>query len=348
MARTLLQQLSATAACLLPFASLHAQCDFDPTIDPAAPILCPEEQAVLSTQVYDSYQWYKNGQPINGATDQTHVVTAFNDAGYSFSVEATLNGCTEMSPEILVDGWVFLPPFVMTVAPEPLFFTQNGPVYCGSDSVLLVLMLPYDTNIQWSNNGTPIPGATDDTLVVTEAGNYHVIGAPSICPNFMQQLGVGIPIAFLEPIQPVIMMGDASICVTPEGVACQWYFNGAPVAGDSPCIVPEVAGVYTVEVTYEPDCSLPAEPMIITGVDEDLRGIVPNISPMPAQDAFTITGATGRGIGAWFMLDATGRVVLQGNELGRSTARVDVRALQPGAYWMRVDGYAAAPVSIVR
>ncbi len=30
--------------------------------------------------------------------------------------------------------------------------------------------------------------ATNDTLVVTETGNYHVSGAPSLCPNFVQQL----------------------------------------------------------------------------------------------------------------------------------------------------------------
>src|SRR5687768_10000242 len=97
----------------LIFVSVKGQCPFDPLVTPSNLILCPNESDTLWTQVYDSYQWYKDGNPIPGATNQYYVVNQFADAGSYFSVSATDSSCTEMSPQVLVDGWAFLPPFVM-------------------------------------------------------------------------------------------------------------------------------------------------------------------------------------------------------------------------------------------
>ena len=55
-------------ALSLPFFEVQAQCPFDPTVLPPDLILCPNEQAVLATQVYDSYQWYKDGAPVFNAS----------------------------------------------------------------------------------------------------------------------------------------------------------------------------------------------------------------------------------------------------------------------------------------
>jgi hypothetical protein len=105
--------------CLLSFSALlffstagMAQCPFDPTVE-GETILCPGGTSVLSTQVYDSYQWYQRpygdtiAVPIPGATGPTYTVTEADVISY-ISVEATLNGCTEISPEVLIDGYVFL------------------------------------------------------------------------------------------------------------------------------------------------------------------------------------------------------------------------------------------------
>ena len=56
-----------------------AQCTFTPTISPNSVILCPNSSEVLTTEVCDSYQWYKDGSPIPGATQQTHSVSYFED-----------------------------------------------------------------------------------------------------------------------------------------------------------------------------------------------------------------------------------------------------------------------------
>lgn len=346
--RPLASLVRAATLALIASPSL-AQCPFDPTVTPDDLILCPNEQGTLTTQVYDSYQWYKAGAPLVGETGPTLSVNAFNDAAYYFKVEATLNGCTEMSPEVLVDGWAFLPPFVMT-SDNYLFIDGSTAVFCAGDTARLILMPPYDSNIQWTNNGVPIPGATDDTLMIFEPGNFHVSGASSNCPNFIQNLGVTVPIGFQAPIQPVIQISPEDICADPPGLAYQWYNSGVPVEGmTTQCPEGVGAGVWTVTVVYDPDCSIPSEPFIVTAVDEETSGDSDlMLSPVPAADHITLTGNESSPIGAWRLLDATGRVALKGDGLKRSTIHVDVSMLRTGAYWLQSANGTSLPVIIAR
>lgn len=169
---------------------LRAQCPHNPTVTPTNVILCPGATDTLRTQVYDAYQWYRDGQLLAGDTLQYRAVSTA-DAGSQFTVRARLNGCDELSPPVLVDGWMFLLPVVQTVG-------LRDTLCLGRDTLILVLMQPYTTSIQWTRNGQPIPGANDDTLLVTTTGDYCVSGAPEICPNFLQTLGVIMSYTFVN------------------------------------------------------------------------------------------------------------------------------------------------------
>lgn len=166
-------------------------CAHNPTITPENLIMCPNTTDTLWTQQYDSYKWYKDGNLIPNATNQYYVVSAFNDAGSLFKVEATLNNCAETSPEVLLDGWVFLP---VTVITEGLQDT----LCAGEDTLLLIIGQPYTENIQWTKGGVPLPNETNDTLVVTTSGVYSVSGAPAICPDYNQSLGLQLTYNFVN------------------------------------------------------------------------------------------------------------------------------------------------------
>ncbi len=179
-----------------------AQCDFDPTVEGEL-ILCPNSSTVLSTQIYDSYQWYKReyGQstsyPIPGDTMQTITITNPGDVPYYFSVEATLDGCTELSPEVLVDGLVFLP--VTVISTGDFEIGQNGEsIVCIGDTMYFTLGLPYNTNITWYRNGQPISEETSTVLAVTTPGLYTVTAAPGECPDYLQSLGLTLTVEFIE------------------------------------------------------------------------------------------------------------------------------------------------------
>lgn len=325
-----------TLALSLSLGLLKAQCPFDPTIQPDPVILCPGAAEVLSTQVYDSYQWYKDGQPIPGAIQQTHAVNSANDAGSSFTVECTLNGCTEMSPPVLVDGWVFLLPFVMHEGDIEYDMGPNGELlFCEGDTLLLTLMPPYDTNIQWTNGGVPIPGANGPTLTVTENGVYTVSGAPSICPNFIQQLGVSIVAEFTAPARPVITLNGADLCASPAGNSYQWFLNGQPIAGSTPCIVAGIPGAYTVFVDYGLPCQAMSDPFgITTGVGERTGRTEVVISPNPATNTVRFHWP-GTRPGTWTVIDAAGRAVVWGEVRTERTQDIDVSRWPAGSYTVR-------------
>ncbi|MBK6628144.1 MAG: T9SS type A sorting domain-containing protein [Flavobacteriales bacterium] len=325
-----------TLAASIALAPLWAQCPFDPTIQPDPVILCPGAGEVLSTQVYDSYQWYKDGQPITGAIQQTHAVNAFNDGGSSFTVECTLNGCTEMSPPVLVDGWVFLLPFVMHGGDTEYGIGSNGQLlFCEGDTLLLTLMPPYDTNIQWTDGGVPIPGANGPTLVVTENGSYSVSGAPGICPNFMQQLGVTIAAEFTPPVQPTLTLNGAELCASPPGNSYQWYINGQPIAADTNCITMGIPGTYAVFVDYGLPCQAISDPFGgPNGVGEDGdRGEV-LVWPNPATSIVRFQWH-GTLPATWTVIDAAGRAIKWGEVKAQRAQDIDVSRWPAGPYTLR-------------
>ncbi len=336
---------TVTLSLALFAAAAIAQCPFDPTVTPNNLILCPNTQDVLTTQVYDSYQWYKDGSSIPGAIAQTLTVDAFTDAGSMFSVEATLNGCTEMSPSVLVDGWLFLPPYVIHGGAAELYTDSMGIAhYCSGDTVLLIFS--FTENVQWTNTGSPIPGATNDTLIVLTSGSYTVSGAPAMCPNSITPLGLTIPIVFDPPIQPVITQNGNQLCASPAGVSYQWTFNGTALLVDQICINAGGMGSYVVDVTYNPGCSVPSAPFLVTSV--------PNTSatpwlvrPMPADEFVTITASSGAVVGDWQLLDLTGRVVRRGKGNGTASLSVRTADLPTGRYWFSPKDSRPLAVSVV-
>lgn len=177
---------------------VQAQCPFDPTIE-GDTLLCPNGSTELKTQVYDAYQWYRRAwgasqaEPIPGATGQSIVLTDADALNY-YSVEATLNGCTETSPEVLLDVWAFLLPTISHSGNYEFDPNTQTFLICEGDTMFLTLNPPYEASITWYNDGIPIPGETGLTLAVTEDGAYTVIGAPAICPDFILSPGVVIQV----------------------------------------------------------------------------------------------------------------------------------------------------------
>lgn len=323
----------STALALVVTGTAYAQCTFTPTITPDPAITCPVGFLLLETQAYDSYQWFENGQPITGQTFQ--VIQVDNaSVGNSFTVQCTLNGCTEMSAPVVLDGWVFLLPFVIHEGDPPYAITQNGPLHCTGDTVLLILGQPYDTGIQWTNNGTPIVGGTNDTLVVTETGNYNVSGAPSICPGFVQQLGVTITMVFDTPPVPEIVEVDDLLCVTPtpDPGSFQWYLNGAPIVADA-CFSPTVNGTYTVTADYGSPCgSATSEPYdLFLGMADHNAAPELFVRPNPANTETTIASSVPLN-GPWKLMDAAGREVRRGRFNDCTSCTMDLSDVEAGNY----------------
>ena len=326
-----------------------AQCPFNATIEPTTLILCPNEQGELATQVYDSYQWYKDGSPIPDQTSQTLTVDQYTDAGYEFSVEVTLEGCTEMSPAVLVDGWVFLPLYVIHCGDEPNEIVGEGEMhFCEGDLLTLTMGMSNPVHVSWYRNGELIEGADGPVLEITTSGSYTCSAAPDICPNSIMHLGVDVVAYFDAPQQPVITPDDGGqLCASPEGNSYQWYLNGMPLAGtNTPCISMGVEGGYTVFVDYGSDCQEPSDPFIVTGVGEHSGGDFV-LAPNPAHERLSVH-SKGQALpaGPWSIMDASGRVVLSGSFNG--TPWIHIASLASGSHMLRFEGTEIRPLRFTK
>lgn len=278
--------------------SMKAQCEFNVNLSPENPILCPNSSLDLqvSGAEFDSIRWFKwlgyDWDPIQELTaseNQSNLtVNSFNDGGYRFWVEAWSEGCMERSDTQLVDGWVFLPPTVMT---EYIGEPDNQGNYllgCG-DTAMLTLLSPYNTNIVWYRNGEVIPGETGNTLLIEQTGNYTVSGAPDICPDYINQLGVEVSFTVLE-IPPFEIIQNGNELSVNVGLAWQWYYNGSISLGTTDSLInTALNGTYSVEVDFGNGCTLMSEPVTI-----DFTGITPsnkilgNLYPNPATSFIQI------------------------------------------------------------
>ncbi len=196
-----MRHLSALFLIFGMAASAAAQCPFTPTVNGEL-LVCPGGRTTLGTQAYDAYQWYirpfgsANPQPVQGATGPTFSVD-HEDTPVYVSVAATLNNCTERSAEVLVDGLVFLP-LVVQSSGDFTIGPNGEAVICAGDTMYLIALLPYTTNFKWYNGDTPIPGAEDDTLIVTTPGQYWLTASPGQCPDFTAALGVVIDVVWSD------------------------------------------------------------------------------------------------------------------------------------------------------
>lgn len=321
-------------------------CDTQTSISPASPILCPGVPGILTADAGDDHQWYRNGDPVIGATEQTLTVSAA-DVGSWFSVQVWNGACTAVSDSVLVDGYVFLLPTIINNGDQPNTFGDDGEqIYCDGDTALLTLGQPYDTNIQWYDFGVPIPGANSTVLAVTGSGSYSVQGAPAVCPAYIQDAGVTVTTEFRPIIQPVVVESGILYCPEPEGLSAQWYFNGNPFVGLEQCCIPLFSGDYTVLVDYGDSCSVLSEPFFLVGVEElsitDMKA-----SPVPTADQVTVTWSQGETLLDWRVIDATGRVVASGVK-ATSPLRLELDDLDVGQYRFLTGDGRSLPLLVVR
>jgi hypothetical protein len=276
---------------LIEWSSTLAQCTFTPTVIPSQPILCPNGSDTLWTQEYEAYQWYKNNNAIAGATNQYHVV-AQNDILKQFKVAATMEGCTENSASVLVDGWVFLLPYVIQSGDLGTFDpnTQSF-ILCPGDTMILEMGQPYIDNVQWFDNGNPISGANNSIYYVTSSGSYTACGAPTVCPDYLDCMLIPIEVTFSTTPAPVITQSNDTLFST-TAISYQWFLNNNIIPGaTSKYYVPVVSGSYNVSITNNFDCNLFSAPYnyIATGsLSDNVAPFTFSIFPNPAHDILTV------------------------------------------------------------
>jgi hypothetical protein len=113
-----------------------------------------------------SWQWYRDGAAIDGATQQSYQA-AEADRGHSLTVQATATlagyaSATSTSNEVAVTSWS------LDLTFEQVPGTTNVNITAVLENVPAGAAVAY----QWSKNGTVIPGATSATYLATDDGAH--------------------------------------------------------------------------------------------------------------------------------------------------------------------------------
>jgi PKD repeat protein len=149
-------------------------CSHTPTVSTINPWICGYD--TLWTEPADSYQWLVYGQPIPVTTQYVANYALYSISG--FSVISSINGCAELSGELVLSNpW------------SGFYFDALGDP-CAGDTVQFAVLhingfLSGLEKILWYKNDTLLTSMiNEDTLAISSSGKYEckVVDPTSNCP----------------------------------------------------------------------------------------------------------------------------------------------------------------------
>ena len=195
----------------------------------------------------------------------------------------------------------------INTAPVIPQITSSVPSLCERDSVLLASS--FADNNQWFKNGTVIPGATLQNLMVTEPGSYSVRHIQNQCP--VMSAASEFSIVPLPAKPEISLVGNILHSSSPTGN--QWFFNGNAIAGsNAQQHRMQASGRYTVRVTVN-GCSSLSNELHFVGTSlsnpETWNGEV-TAYPNPVENKLFIKNTQARKLDVR-LIDGTGKMVSQ-------------------------------------
>ncbi len=128
---------------------------------------------------------------------------AANGRGTIFEYDLATDSCfKKIDLEMANTGWFPGKSFVEVgcIAPG---VTASGPLsFCQGDSVTLTAGGIAGTSYQWNRNGTILPGATGQSLVVTKKGKYSVSVTDPVCTSLRTSNPLQVKIPCIPPFDP--------------------------------------------------------------------------------------------------------------------------------------------------
>lgn len=136
------------------------------TVATASPVCAPLAVTLAAdpAEIGNTYQWYRNGSLIAGATDATYDVTALR--GY-YQVMVSSDFCSNLSDSTYVR--IYDPN-------DPVITTFAGTDLCVNNPIKLKATFGFAPahSYQWYKDDVAIPGATTAKYNATDAGVYYV------------------------------------------------------------------------------------------------------------------------------------------------------------------------------
>lgn len=285
------------------------------TISPATVTFCMGSSQVLTVNGGTSYQWFRNGTLIAGATSATY--TATTSGTYTANIiNSTCTGAASNSSTV-------------TVTPLPTgSITPATATICGGSSTTLTAN--GGSSYQWYKDNILITGATAATYSANQQGTYSADiitsgGCKAKASNVSVVTLTSLPSGSITPSSGVVCANGSLTLTVSGGSSYQWFKNGVAITGATAATYSVTTpGTYTATI-ISGTCSNPAaNAVVITQGTTPSGFITPASGSICPGNTINLTTTTASGINTyqWYF---------NGNIIPGATAAV-YNAAQTGSY----------------
>ncbi|MEJ2161740.1 MAG: gliding motility-associated C-terminal domain-containing protein [Robiginitalea sp.] len=268
--------------------------------NPGNMVVLPGQDITLSISTDasgETYQWYRDGNPVSGATTSTLVVSDAETGTYFARVTLSGGSCTNTS----IDSE---PTTVVAPASLEMDITYNGSYSaCTNTSVVLEVL-----QITALVNGVNSTDVTSDVVGddLSENGAYHLDGSISSYSPTSNTLSVQLRVN--ETLE--ISSTDVTVCGPSEpitisterdltGESYMWYRDGVDINETAASIEVSTPGIYQLVLMRE-GCPVPSNEIALNSLDENLISLNPGDDiRIPEGTSRTVT-ASGADSYRWF------------------------------------------------
>jgi len=315
---------------------------------------------------YSVVQWFKDGEPIDGATEMSYTITEegvyyaiAHPPGCPGNSQTTLNcvvyKCTTSEPQPEIEGDTMLCPGMEAIAE-----LTDGTVY---DTYQWYAKLDGETEFSEIEGATEAEFLYDaDTYVLAELKVVVTLDGETYESNILFiDVHAWLPIFTItdtsgENVQIDPEDGSIILCEgtglenevgQPYEANIQWYRNGQPIDGaNSVSYTITEAGTYYVAgaPAYCPFnvSNTSSTPIVVTVVDctagvGDNEDSMFSLYPNPVQGTLNIRLGNGNTRGSYTVYDVAGKLIGNGSLTG-NVSSINVAGLAEGTYIIKVIG----------
>jgi len=286
-------------------------------VNPANVVILPGQTTTLSITTDASsptYQWYRDGSPVAGATAASLVVNETETGTYFARV--TLSGGACASTSLDSEATVVVTPASF----ELVIDYASSYVACENTSIVIEVTtinavdsggaktdvttaLLGDFAYQWKLDGANVAGATSSNLSLTdpgENGTYSLDGTISTYNTTSNSLSVELlvnetltinstSLVSCGPAEPITISTTTGL----SGETYDWFRDGINLGVSTPDLTVTEAGTYQL-VLQRNGCPLRSNEIIINPLDENLITLDPSANLVfPEGGSRTVTASGG-------------------------------------------------------
>ena len=312
--------------------------------NPANVIVLPGQTTTLSVTTDasgETYQWYRDGSPVPGATGASLTVSDTETGSYYVRVALSGGTCSNTSVDSETTTVATPASLEMDIAysgsysacsniSAVLEVTQVRALDAGGTEMDVTSDVIGSMAFQWYLDGNPVGGATSSSLSltdVTENGSYHAEASISSYNPSSNTLPVQLRVnetldisssglTVCGPAEPVTLSTNRDLA----GEVYDWYRDGVALNQSSTALDVSTPGTYQLVLEMN-GCPLPSNEITLNPLDESIITLDPGTDIRIPEGTNKVITAFGGDSYRWF--DSNN------SEIGNASA---VSVTQEGSY----------------